>query len=185
MLKTNLIQLSPVEEHHLKSLLSLQWDDKVMDLMFFKPLTMYDQIKWLKSIQDDKTKAYFAITERQYGQIIGLASLNNIDHLHQRASWGLKLCTETQGMGYGFQAALLLLDYGFRFLNLRKIYGDRIKGNQGSIKLCNALGIYEEGTLKEHCFHKGEFKDITLVGILKDEFYKHNQQTLQSFNICK
>lgn len=181
MLETDRVCLKPVDEKDLTELLELQWDKDVMKLMNFKPLSMEDQKKWLKSI--DNTNMYFSVFENENNQLIGLASLKHIDHFNQRASWGLKLKSSTQKRGIGHEVALILHHFGFSNLNLNKIYGDRIAENIGSIKMCEKLGIREEGRLLNHCFQNGKFRDLTLVGILKEEFYKNNLSNLKKLKL--
>ena len=194
MLETKRILLKPVEEDDLKYLLNLQWDKDVIQLMYFKPLSMKDSHDWLKSL--GKTKLYFSVFQKYMVksllfderdnlnfELIGLASLNNIDRLHQRASFGIKLKTEVQGQGIGCEAILILLHYAFAHLNMKKIYGDRVKENIGSIKLTEKLGMKEEGYLRQHSYINGAFRDLTLVGILKDEFYAKNNDKLKKLDL--
>ncbi len=183
MLETVRFRLKPVEEIDLHELLELQWDRDVMKLMNFKPLSMGDQREWFKSI--GKNCLYFSVFEikENKDQLIGLASLNQIDHFHQRASWGLKLMSGIYGKGIGYEIALILLHFGFSNLNLIKIHGDRVSENIGSVKMCSKLGMREEGRLLKHCFQNGEFKDLTLIGILKEEFYNHNLSELKRIGI--
>lgn len=183
MLETERLMLKPVEEADLADLLELQWDREIMKLMNFKPLSMDNQKEWLKSL--GKNCIYFSVFEKTGGKhtLIGLASLNQIDHFHQRASWGLKLKTGLQGKGIGFEVTLILLHFGFSNLNFIKIHGDRIAENIGSIKMCEKIGVKEEGHLKSHYYQNGKFRDVTLVGILKEEFYKRNTDVLEKLGL--
>jgi len=190
MLKTERITLYPVTKgaEVLSNLLKLQWDKEVMKLMNFKPLSEQDQDKWVESLVSDKSKLFFNIAQKSKdnnAEFIGLASLNNIDRLHQRASFGIKLRTDVQSKGIGYETALILLHFGFSNLNLLKIHGDRVKENIGSIKLTKKLGMTEEGCLRKHQFINGEFRDLTLVGILKDEFYLTNLAELKRLGIVE
>jgi [ribosomal protein S5]-alanine N-acetyltransferase len=188
MLKTERIMLKPVEAGVLDKLLILQWEKETMKLMNFKPLSTQDQAEWFKSLVVDKSKMFFSIYIREnisdYYKIAGLASLK-IDRFNQNASFGIKLTSNAQGKGIGYETALILLHFGFSNMNLLKIHGDRVKENTGSIKLTKKLGMTEEGCLRKHQFINGEFRDLTLVGILKDEFYLTNLAELKRLGIIE
>ena len=121
--------------------------------------------------------------EGENKNLIGLATLNNIDTLHQRVSWGLKLKTNLQGKGVGQEVSLILLNYGFATLNMQKIYGDILFDNIANRKMCQKLGVTEEGVLRNHYYQNGKFRDVVLVGILKEEFYEINSEKLRLLEI--
>ncbi|MCX6266806.1 MAG: GNAT family protein [Bacteroidetes bacterium] len=183
MLETRRFLLKPVEERDLNDLLELQWDREVIRLMSFKPISYENQKEWLKSI--GTSKLFFSVFEKNSDnrELVGLASLNQIDNLHQRASWGLKLKANLQSKGIGYEVSLILLHFAFSNLNLVKIHGDRIAENIGSIKLCSKLGFREEGVLIKHYFKNGIHRNLTLVGILKEEFYEHNLEKLRELDL--
>ncbi len=183
MLETQRILLKPVEEVDLGELLELQWDREVMRLMNFKPLSLENQREWFKSI--GKNSLFFSIFNKieKKRELIGLASLNQIDHFHQRASWGVKLKTGLQSKGIGYEVSLILLHFGFSYLNLNKIHGDRIAENIGSVEMCKKMGVREEGLLINHYFQNGKFRNVVLVGILREEFYKFNNVKLEELGL--
>ncbi len=179
VLETQRFLLCPPEESDLKELLEIQWDKNLMTFMNFKPLSMKNQYDWLNSL-GGKNMA-FCIFEKEANSkiLIGLATLNNIDTLHQRVSWGLKLKTNLQGKGVGQEVSLMLLHYGFATLNMQKIYGDILFDNIANRKMCQKLGVMEEGVLRNHYYQNGKFRDVVLVGILKEEFYTINTEKLK------
>jgi RimJ/RimL family protein N-acetyltransferase len=183
VLETERILLRPVEENDLLELLDLQWDRDVVKFMKFKPLSYENQKKWFQSLGKDNIA--FTILEKSANpvKLIGLCGLNNIDHINQRASWGMKLKSDIQSKGIGFEASIVLINYAFHYLNLIKIYADFIEENVASVKLTKKIGLRQEGLLINHLYHLGEFKNIVLVGILKNEFYNSNREALNSLRL--
>ncbi len=178
ILETEKLLLKPVEEADLSELLDLQWDNEVVRLMIFKPLSYDSQKAWLKTLGKENIAFTVFYKHNHDKEIIGLATLNNIDHKNQRASWGLKLKTNLQGKGLGFEASLILLHYGFYHLNLIKIYGDFLEENINNEKMTNKIGCRKEGLLVKHLYQRGEFRNLVIIGILKEEFYQHNKNIL-------
>lgn len=183
MLETKRLLLKPVEESDLLELLELQWDKDLMHYMNFKPLSFENQKEWLKSL--GKTNLTFSIfLKEEFNTIlIGLATLNQIDHIHQRASWGLKLKTNIQSKGLGFESSLILLNFAFSNLNLQKIHGDIIFENFANRRMCEKIGVREEGILINHIYQNGKFRNLVLVGILKEEFYTKNLEKLKNLEL--
>ena len=178
VLETERLLLRPVEESDLGELLAFQWDRKIMGLMNFKPLSMNDQKEWLKTLGGKKLAFSIILKAENEQELIGVATLNQIDHLHQRASWGMKLKMERQSGGIGFEVSLILFHFAFSTLNLHKISGDTVAENAAARKMCQNLGLREEGLLVSHYYQNGKFRDVVLVGILKEEFYKKNRDAL-------
>ncbi len=183
LLETERFLLKPVEESDLQELLELQWDKSLMKFMNFKPLSIENQKEWIKTLGKNNLAFSVFFKNEQKAELIGLATLNQIDHIHQRASWGLKLKSGIQGKGVGFEISLILLHFGFSNLNLRKIHGDSVSDNIGSLKMCDNIGLRQEGVLIDHYFQNGKFRNVTLVGILKEEFYSKNLEVLKNLGL--
>jgi len=178
MLETDRLLLKPVEESELGSLLEMQWSQELMKYMIFKPLSLENQKDWFKSLGKENLAFSVYLKNVARHELIGLATLNHIDRLHQRASWGMKLKPDLQSKGIGFEASLIIIDFAFSHLNLVKIHADVIVGNDFSRKLAEKVGTREEGLLLSHYYQNGKFRDVVLYGILKEEFYSKNRMAL-------
>lgn len=178
MLETDRLLLKPVEESELVFLLEMQWSQELMKFMIFKPLSLENQKEWFKSLGKENLAFSVYLKNAAQNELIGLATLNHIDHLHQRASWGMKLKSDLQSKGIGFEASLIIINFAFSHLNLVKIHADVIIENNISRRLAEKVGTREEGLLVSHYFQNGKFRDVILYGILKEEFYSKNQMEL-------
>ncbi|MGN7763483.1 GNAT family N-acetyltransferase [Paenibacillus sp. 22594] len=72
--------------------------------------------------------------------------------------------------GYTSEAAAAVLDFGFRELDLHRVYATCRPENMGSAKVMQKLGMAYEGHLREHLWHKGKWHDSYLYSILKPEY---------------
>lgn len=183
VLETEKLLLKPVEESELNDLLELQWDKDIMKFMNFKPLSYENQKEWLKSLGKNNIAFSIYLKTENSTMIIGLTTLNQIDHFHQRAGWGMKLKSEFQSKGIGFETSMILLHFGFSYLNLIKIHGDILYDNIANRRMCEKIGAKEEGILANHYYQKGKFRNVVLVGIFKEEFYNNNSEILRKLNL--
>lgn len=129
--------------------------------------------RWIEDkIHNDTKQIYCAICECQSGNMIGYASLNNIDFINRKADWGGILIGdyEARNRGFASQAATLLMRHGFFELGLQKISGKFISSHQVSIFMAKMLGFKVEGTLRREVFKNNAYHDILLMSILKEEF---------------
>jgi RimJ/RimL family protein N-acetyltransferase len=71
--------------------------------------------------------------------------------------------------GYAYESSQIFIDYSFNQFNLNKIYLEVLKENDAAINLYQKLGFREEGILKENIFKNGEFKDVLIMSLLRDD----------------
>ena len=107
------------------------------------------------------------------GQLIGQCSLFNFDDTAHTCELGIAIGDKAYwGKGYGREAVGLLLEYAFRYRNLRRVFlrtdGQNIRG-QRAYKAC---GFVEEGRLRAHVYSNGAYDDLVFMGILRDEWQR-------------
>lgn len=106
------------------------------------------------------------------GRLVGTCTLFRIDRQHRRAEVGFALSRACWGRGVMSRAVPLVLDFGFRVLELHRIEADADPRNTGSIRLLEKLGFIREGHLRERYFQLGEAQDAVLLGLLRREWEK-------------
>lgn len=105
------------------------------------------------------------------GTFIGNCALFQRNDTAQTAELGITIGDKDYwGKGYGREALDLLLDYGFRMLNLRRIYLHVHGRNERAIRAYRAAGFVEEGRLRQHVWSNGELDDLLVMGLLRDEW---------------
>ncbi len=67
---------------------------------------------------------------------------------------------------------MLLLEYAFRELNLRKIYSDVIGYNERSLAYAKKCGYVEEARLPNHFYRKGQYWDKVILVVYREEWEK-------------
>jgi ribosomal-protein-alanine N-acetyltransferase len=111
-----------------------------------------------------------AITKRETpDQLIGSVSLRRYVR-DRRAELGYWLGAESWGSGFATEAAEALLEFGFRDLQLSKVYAQVLEGNRPSCHVLEKLGMIEEGVRRRHIRKGKRLLDVTLYGMLKEEW---------------
>ena len=82
---------------------------------------------------------------------------------------------------YGLEALLLSYNYVFNVMNFRKITGIIAAVNTTMVKLQLFLGMKQEGYLEKHTLINGNFEDLHILSIFKNEF--NNTYTKKTYTI--
>jgi len=116
-------------------------------------------------------RAIFVFAIRHEGQICGLVNLDDLDFPNSHAEIGIAITTRLQrGQGFASEALGLLLDFAFGELNLQRIWCRIISGNEPSVRLFTRAGFVQEGVLRRHVRRSGDFRDMLVYGLLRDEY---------------
>jgi len=113
----------------------------------------------------------FAIVDKEKDQMIGNCSLFRIDHSDRKADLGIFIGDKKYwNKGYGSEAILLLLDYGFNILNLNNILLTLFDFNQRALKAYEKAGFKYIGRRRESFIIAGKKYDEIYMDILAEDF---------------
>ena len=140
------------------------------------PTTKASLQRYFEEVAKRPDNVLLAIVDRATTTHIGNIKLGPIHPIHRRADLGI-LVGDKQcwGRGYGTEAIRLILDYGFRRLNLHKITLGVYADHRAAMSVYKKLGFVIEGTLKQHLFRDGAFRDKFVMGLLRSDW--NRQQT--------
>jgi RimJ/RimL family protein N-acetyltransferase len=143
------------------------------------PLSKKDQEEWYASFHNSD-KAIRFIIETEKDGVVGLTGLKNIDWKNAVADGGGMRIAKRDNMSKGLatDAYMTLLYYAFYELRLNRINGSVLPYNVASRKVTEKVGFREEGIQRKAVFKKGEYQDIILLGILKEDYDKILKETL-------
>lgn len=102
------------------------------------------------------------------GELIGDIALEEKEN--GVAELGIMIGPEYHGNGYGTEASRLVINHAFEQLRYHKIKTRVAESNEKSTRVWEKLGFQQEGTLREHFFLDGEYRDMKLYGLLEDEW---------------
>ena len=136
------------------------------------PVNEANERRWLESLyaEGPRRRVDFAVVERESNSFLGLIALADLDHLQRRARFGILLKRDARGKGFAREAMEILFGYAFLQLNIARIWLEVLADNDAATKLYRRFGFVEEGTLRKHHFQDGAFKDVKVMGLLREEF---------------
>lgn len=170
-LKSNRVVLRPVIKDDVPFILKWMNDPNVTQYInAYMPMMEADEDNWFNNLHKRKPNdVVFAIVVE--GKIIGIMGIHGISARDRTATTGAFIGEEENwGKGYGSEAKMLLLDYAFNTMNLRKICSGVIAFNERSYKYSLKCGYKEEGRLVKHVYRHGEYWDEILLAIFKEDF---------------
>jgi RimJ/RimL family protein N-acetyltransferase len=102
------------------------------------------------------------------GQLIGDCGLHSVDQRSGVAELGIGIGDRAYwGRGYGREAVALLVDYGFRMHNLRKIWLTTYRSNERALRSYRAAGFVEEGCQRAHVWSAGGYEDLVSMALFR------------------
>jgi len=139
------------------------------------PNTLETQIEyWEKLSQASKHGTCIQLGICKYGddRVLGIISLNNIDHINHKAEISAVI-GEADGKDIRTisEAWRLIFWHGFNVLNLHRIYGGSISKSVVDL-MCRVAACSPEGVRKEDIFKNGEYVDMYEYGVLRNSFNK-------------
>ena len=133
-------------------------------------MTVEVEKEWLEDAAK-KGDFLFGIVNLENDELIGNCGIHDINHQNRTATVGIFLGDEkNRSHGYGTETLKLLLDYGFRYLNLNNIMLNVFSFNERAIACYKKVGFKECGRRRQSYFLNGKYYDSIQMDILAEEF---------------
>ena len=137
------------------------------------PVTREKQEGYVRSMLNRSDIAFFAVIEKSTDKFIGTAKMGPINWIHRFTEHAIMIGDKTAwNKKYAGEIVQLLLEYGFRWLNMHKIYAGVVGTNIASIKKNERIGYKTEAILKEKRYINGKYVDDVIMSISRDEFFE-------------
>ena len=102
---------------------------------------------------------------------MGNVSLFDINQIHRTALMGVFIGDEeNRGKGMGKESIKLILEYGFKILNLNNVMLNVFSFNEKAIEAYKSVGFKEIGKRREAHFINGQYFDEIYMDILEKDF---------------
>ncbi|WP_313303123.1 spermidine N1-acetyltransferase [Diaphorobacter sp.] len=171
------IQLRPLERDDLRFVHSLNNNASVMRYWFEEPFETFDELSSLYEQHiHDQSERRFVVTDGK--ERVGLVELVEIDLIHRRAEIQIIIDPGSQGRGLASQSMYMALEYGFKVLNLYKVYLYVDKSNDKAVHIYTKLGFRIEGELVDEFFAGGEYRTALRMYILQTQHLALQSQSL-------
>lgn len=163
------VTLRPIEKTDIKQLVVWINDPEVNQFITASfPLNEITEEKWHESL-DPKKDIVLGIEVGD--ELIGVMGIHGINWIDRVATTGAMIGNKDYwGKGYGTDAKMILLDYAFNKLNLRKIMSVVFEFNKRSLQYSLHCGYKIEGRRKKNRFRKGRYWDEIELGLFKKDW---------------
>jgi RimJ/RimL family protein N-acetyltransferase len=172
MLQTSDLRLVPIEEHHLDDLMK-DWNTPEMRKFLggFIPNTREYEREWIENVQIEMKKRssfVFAIEQLPKNKFIGTIALHNIDWLSRSCILGIAIhIEENWGRGFGTKAIELIIEFGWKSLNLRRIELSVHEFNERAKHVYEKLGFVEYGKAHGKYYIDGNYINTSYMELFR------------------
>ena len=134
-------------------------------------VTFNSEKEWIENSTKNNDDRNFDIIDLNTDKLIGSIALMQINWIERNAELGIFIGEENyRGNGYGTEAINLLLEYGFKYLNLHSIKLSLLSINERAHKCYLKCGFKDTGKNREEIFLHGKYYDKLYMDILENEF---------------
>jgi diamine N-acetyltransferase len=138
------------------------------------PLSTQDEEEWFQENQkrkpEERSLSVDAKVDDEWKHI-GSCGFIEVDTRVRSAEIGITIGDKDYwDQGFGSDTLRLLLQHAFDTLNLRRLYLRVYGGNPRAIRVYRNLGFQEEGRMRQAHYHAGQYEDVLIMGLLRDEW---------------
>ena len=117
------------------------------------------------------TTQVLTIVDKKTHTPIGACGFDKIHPTNRSADFFIVIGEpDFRNKGYGKEAAILTLDYGFNILNLNSIWLGVYSFNKNALAMYERIGFKQAGVLREAIYVAGKYYDVILMDIVESEF---------------
>jgi [ribosomal protein S5]-alanine N-acetyltransferase len=149
-------------------------DPEVTRFVAWEPhRTVEDSLRFLGEViqqYEDDAVSVWGITLKSTRQVIGNCGFVNWYFMDSRAEIGYAMGRPHWGQGLMTEAVRELVKFGFETMLLNRLEARCEPANVGSERVMQKVGMTYEGTLREHMFIKGSYRDLKLYSLLRAEY---------------
>lgn len=138
-----------------------------------RELGLFNQEKWFERTMASPND-YMFIIERLEDQLpLGACGLLYVNWIIRSADFSFYIGHNNSYIDdiYAPEAIDLLIDYGFKNLNLNKVWMELYEFDKQKIDMFTSLFNFKiDGKLRENCFEEGKYWDSYIISLLKSEY---------------
>ncbi|ABE56386.1 Acetyltransferases including N-acetylases of ribosomal proteins-like protein [Shewanella denitrificans OS217] len=135
--------------------------------------TTEKQRTWIASLENREDYRGYMIQDD--GISIGFLCFNEIDKINQRCSTGSYIYEREARVKYGVTMHTYICNYVFHHLKLNKVVNLVLDANEKVVKLQLLHKTRLVGYLKQHIYKNGQFLDLYIFELLKDDWANQKQ----------
>ena len=174
----NKCYLSPIDENDAEKFTEWLNDLEVtqyLSQMYPRIINVQNEKGFLEKLAKEQN---YSIIDIKTDELLGNCGFIQINHIHQTGEVGIFIGNKKYwNNGYGTEALILLLDYGFKALNLHNISLCVVSFNSRAIRVYEKIGFKIIGKHREVILQGNKRHDRIHMDILYNEFYEKIRKT--------
>ncbi|WP_291581008.1 GNAT family N-acetyltransferase [Clostridium sp. UBA6640] len=139
---------------------------------------------FLNAIENDSNRVDFLIFSKDSNEIVGEVVISEVSVKDRSANIRIGINKkEDFNKGYGSEAMILALNYGFGMFNLHRIELNVFEFNKRAINVYEKLGFVKEGIKRDSLYFNHKYHNEIIMSILEEEFkqlYTNYDEDLKS-----
>jgi len=135
------------------------------------PITPGQELAYYQRADSSDEQYVFEIHVASDMRLIGHVGFEGVDLRHRHGEIGIMIGNlDYQGRGYGRDALLTALRFGFDTLGLHRVAIKARHDNERGVHLYRAVGFREAGVERDCDFAEGRFHDVICFDMLEAEY---------------
>jgi RimJ/RimL family protein N-acetyltransferase len=143
----------------------------------WKDISKEQQLNWYNTRGNNSNQdhVFFKVLDihprknKDEWKLIGCCGLSYINWRIRSAEFTVYLSMDVRGKGLGKETLIMLFDYGFKEMNLHKIWCE-VYDNNDALGLYKKIGFVQEGILRDSYFGEGKYGNSIVLSVLEDEW---------------
>lgn len=132
------------------------------------------QEEFIQGISKSKNDLQLTIILKENNSLVGTVGIHKIDWIHRHGDVSVVMGDRNHwGKGIAKNAIALVIRHAFTKMNLKRLTAGMSALNIRSRKCFEDNGFALEGIRRKHFFYRGEYVDVLMLGILREEWAKH------------
>lgn len=137
--------------------------------------------EWYNSICGNPTCEWLIVELKN--EPVGVISIVDINRNDSTCTWGMYIGDVAGNLGIGVLMEILAIDRVFDFHGIRKLWGQALKSNR-ILVTHKRFGFTEEGVLRSHVYRNGQYEDVVLIALFKEQWSTNRKEIFAKFNLA-
>lgn len=166
------VVLRPSMRKDIKKILVWMNDPEVLQYIRHNfPLYEKEEEEWFEKLGKQKQNDVVLAIETKKGVHIGNTGIHRISWADRIGNIGIFVGDKKYwGKKYGYEAMMLLLEYAFNTLNLRKMCLSVFNFNERAYKCYCRCGFKVEGRKREQYYANGKYHDEIVMAVFRKDW---------------
>ncbi|QLY81623.1 GNAT family N-acetyltransferase [Clostridium intestinale] len=134
---------------------------------------------YIDRVAGNSDRVDFLIFSKQDNKLVGEVVINEVDRNNRCGNIRILINRkEDFSKGYGTEAMILALNYGFGMFNLHRIELEAYPFNNRAVHVYEKIGFKREGIRRDGAYYNHKYYDMITMSFLEHEFRERYLKTL-------